>query len=272
MDMKLEGIEVRYIEKPKRAFLDSNVLAQVIAGSKRGEKIAKLLRDAKFELVTCSKCVYELYSLAKGTTKAQDPDRNHPLKKLIPPDINNIAQKLFKKMPDIDALGNAYYWYNQCEEWQGWDHFETMGSLIETLVIESDRQKAKELLEKQKQFVIWKEAMLSVFSEIDSLIKKEGIQVCHYFQVFSSDWYKKYGFFYEQDFAKDSLIPNEDFEIVLSALFLEAKVFVTEDDKGLIWRGGLSLGLNSPNLTFCCPERLEEAIESNFIFRFFRKK
>ncbi len=260
------------LDKPKRAFLDSNVLAQIIAGSKKGRDVVRILRAGELELVTCSKCVYELYSLAKGTTKAQDPNKNHPLKKLISDEINSIAQRLFKKSPDIDALGNSYYWYNQCEQWQGLDYFESMESSIETLVVDADRGKARELLEKQKLFVIWKEKMVSVFSEIDALIENEGIRVCHYFQVFSSDWYKKYGFFYEQILAKDSLLPNEDFEIVLSALFLEAKVFVTEDDRGLIWRGGLSFGLDFPNITFCCPERLEEAISRDFELRYYRKE
>jgi hypothetical protein len=79
-------------------------------------------------------------------------------------------------------------------------------------------------------------------------------------------------FFYEQELAKDSLLPNEDFEIVLAALFLEARVFVTEDDKDLIWRGGLSLGVNTPPLTFCCPERLDEAVKGDFGLRFYRRK
>jgi hypothetical protein len=265
-------IRVMHYEKPRRAFLDTNVLAQILGESKSGRQTVLLLRQAGFELVTFSKCVYELYSLAKGTTKDQNPNKNHPLKKLIPPDIISIAQRLFKKSPDIDDLATAYYWYNHSQDWEDPEHFTETEKLIETFVKESDHEAAKELIEKQQLFATWKRGMLSVFSKIDSLIEKENIRVCESFQIFSSDWYKKEGFFYEKDFAKHSLLPNEDFEIVLSALFLEARLFVTEDDKGLIWRGGLSFGENMPYLVFCCPERLKEAIDSEFCFRFYRRK
>jgi hypothetical protein len=69
-----------------------------------------------------------------------------------------------------------------------------------------------------------------------------------------------------------SYIPNEDFEIIMAALFLRASIFITEDNKGLIWRGGLSFGLNMPSLTFCCPERLQEAIDDELNLRCYQKE
>jgi hypothetical protein len=200
----------------------------------------------------------------RGTTKGGLGKGEHPLKHLIPPEINDIAQKLFKKSPDIDHLGNSYYWYNLCEARQGWDYFGSTEKEVERFLVEPLREEAHILLEKQGEFVRWKRSVRSVLRQIDSLIKEKEILVCQYFQVFSSDWYNRYGFFYEQELARDSLLPNEDFEIALAALFLNARVLVTEDDKGLIWRGGLSLGLNTPRLTFCCPERLDEAIKDDF--------
>jgi len=50
--------------------------------------------------------------------------------------------------------------------------------------------------------------MRSVFRQIDTIIKEKGILVCQYFQIFSSDWYNKYGSFYEQELSEDSLLPN----------------------------------------------------------------
>ena len=276
-NMVVGGLEEMGIDSPRlgareRAFVDTNVLAHIVGDTKTGQAVFTTLRNADFDIVTFAKCVYELYSIVKGTTRGGQNKGKHPLKKLVPPEINDIAQRLFKTSPDIDPAGSAYYWYNLCEEWQGWDYFGSAQENIEMFLEQSLRPEAHILLEKQKEFVKWKMGVKAVFRQIDSLIKEKGILVCQYFQVFSSDWYNKKGFFYEQALAQDSLLPNEDFEIVLAALFLGARVFVTEDDKGLIWRGGLSLGLNTPPLVFCCPERLDEAIKSNFEFRFYRKK
>lgn len=255
-----------------RAFIDTNVLAKIIGNTNAEQTTLKPLRDAGFEVVTFAKCVYELYSIIKGTTRGGASKKNHPLKHLIPAEVNDIAQRLFKKEPEIDALGNSYYWYNLTEEWQDWDYCGNTEEKIEEILDKRLRDKAYTLLQQQKDFVLWKQGMLSVFRQVDSLLKEKDILVCQYFQIFSSDWYNRYGFFYEQELAQNSLLPNEDFEIILSALFLNARVFITEDDKDLIWRGGLSLGLNMPKLAFCCPERIEEAIKNDFDFRFYRKK
>jgi hypothetical protein len=258
-----------------RAFIDSNVLAHIVGQTKTGQNTISLLRNANVQPITFSKCVYELYSILKGTTSYKGSKANHPLKSLVQPHIkhiNDIAQRLFKKEPDVDPLGNTYYWYNLCEEWRYSDYFEWTEKSIEELVIASGIDEAKRWLEKQREFVEWKEGMSLAFDKVRARIQEEGIVVYDYVQVFSSYWYKGEGQFYEQEFAKDSLLPNEDFELVLAAFFLEADVFVTEDDDGLIWRGGLSLGLNVPSISFCCPERLKEAIDTKFGFRFYRKK
>lgn len=256
----------------ERAFVDTSILAHIVGESRTGQAVLEALRNADFEIVTFAKCVYELYSILRGTTKDGASKRGHPLKGFIPREINDIAQRLFKASPEIDPVGNSYYWYNLCEEWQGWDYFGSAEEGIERFLKESFRPEARILLEKQREFVEWKRGMRSAFRRIDSLIKEKGILVWQYCQVFSSAWYDTYGFSYEQELAEDALLPNEDFEIVLAALSLGARVFLTEDDKGLIWRGGLSLGLNTPPLVFCCPERLDEAIRGDFGFRFYRKK
>lgn len=125
-------------------------------------------------------------------------------------------------------------------------------------------------LETQRKFLLWKSKIKKAMYEIDKIITRNEIKVCEYFQIYSSEWYKKKGFFFEQEFAKNSLLPNEDFEIILAAFFLEVKAFMTRDNKGLLWRGGLSLGLNIPNISFCSPEKIEQAIEDNFTLRYYR--
>ena len=99
----------------KSAFIDTNVLAHIVGESRKGQNILATLRKANFKIVTFRKCVYELYSMVKGTTKEDILKKNHLLKKLLTKELNDIGQKLFKKEPDIDAVGNSYYWYNLCE-------------------------------------------------------------------------------------------------------------------------------------------------------------
>jgi hypothetical protein len=255
----------------ERAFIDTNVLAHIVGDTATGRKVLEILMTHNFEVVTFVKCVYELYSMVKGTTRGGWDKGNHPLKKLIPSEVNDIAQRLFKTMPNIDPLGNTYYWYNFSEEWQGWEFFESREDTLKQLLAEPIREEAQVWLEKQKEFTLWKQGMRSIFRRIDAIVEEKGIVLYRYDQVFSSDWYMKHGYSYKRDLSEDSLLPNEDFEIVLAALFLRASVFITEDDKDLIWRSGLSLGRGT-QLTFCHPESLMEAIADDFIFRSYRKK
>jgi len=187
----------------ERAFVDTNVLAHIVGDTRTGRTVFEILSNHGFEIFTFAKCVYELYSIVKGTTRGGPSKGNHPLKNLVPSEINDIAQKLFKATPGIDPLGNSYYWYNLCEEWRGWDFFGNAEEDIDRLFVEEPlRKEARVLVEKQKEFVRWKQSMRYVFRQIDTIVKEKGIIVCQYFQVFSSDWYGKYGFFYEKSCRK----------------------------------------------------------------------
>jgi predicted nucleic acid-binding protein len=103
------GINSPRLAVRERAFVDTNVLAHIVGDSKTGQAVLETLRNADFEIVTFAKCVYELYSIVRGTTKGGPSKRKHPLKDLVSPEINDIAQRLFKTSPDVDPLGNSYY-------------------------------------------------------------------------------------------------------------------------------------------------------------------
>lgn len=163
------------------AFIDANVLVDVLNNTNSATKSIKLLRDAGFKIYTFRKCIYEVYSVIKGTNKK--PGKN-PFKHLFPKEINDIAQKLFRGKKEIDTLANAYYWYNLCEEWRRWDYFEVNQANIEKYVEEPDREKALEWLEIRKEFVKWKEATSKAFSTIDKLVADNEIIICEYFQVY----------------------------------------------------------------------------------------
>ena len=256
----------------QNAFVDTNVLAHIVGESRKGLEVVSTLRKSSYKIVTFRKCVYELYSMIKGTTKTNISKKNHPLKRLLTKELNDIGQQLFKKAPNADAVGTSYYWYNLCEEWRGWDFFESSTHDIDRFVAPSQQKEAFEHLEQQRKFVKWKNELHSIFSKIDNRLEKHRVSVVEYIQVFGSDWYVKEGVVCEQELATNSLIPNEDFELVIAALYMQSRVFVTEDEKNLLWRGGLSLGLGTSNISFCCPERLKEAIEDRFSQRFYRRR
>ncbi len=51
----------------RSAFIDTNVLAHIVGESRKGLDILKTLREYLFQVVPFRKCVYELYSMIKGT-------------------------------------------------------------------------------------------------------------------------------------------------------------------------------------------------------------
>ena len=253
----------------EKVLLDTNVLVDVVNNSKAGSTLIKTLRKNKIEIYTFRKCVYELYSVLKGTTK-DFGKKNNPLKRFLDVEVNDIAQQLFKQDPSVDTLGNTYYWYNLSEEWAYDSDLKKRYELIQKYLNPSEKEEALKKLETQRKFLLWKSKIKKAMHEIERIIMENEIKVCEYFQIYSSEWYKRKGFFIEQEFAVNSLLPNEDFEIIMAAFFLEVKAFITKDQKDLLWRGGLSLGLNIPNISFCSPEKIEQAIEDNFCLRHYK--
>lgn len=55
--------------KKRKAFLFANILAQIIGKKKQGEHVYEILKENNFEIVTFRKCIHELYSIVKSTTK-----------------------------------------------------------------------------------------------------------------------------------------------------------------------------------------------------------
>ncbi len=161
-------------QQRRRVFVDTNVLALIVGDTSLGKSVVQNLKDARIEVVTLSKCIYELYSIAKGITKK--PSRQHPLKDFLLKDMNSVGQKLFKKTR-IDHRGITHYWFNLCEEWMCSDYFESYDELIKAYCVSSSHEEAKAMLTLQEKFVDWKVALRKAFHEIESKISDNGIQV-----------------------------------------------------------------------------------------------
>jgi hypothetical protein len=160
-------------------------------------------------------------------------------------------------MPSDDR----FFWYNQCEEWCYRDFAEELRG------IENDIE-SHESVKLQKDIHLWKSLIRESFSNIDRKIRNNFIHVYTYHDVYNSDWYNSEGVSQEENLIKDSFLPNEDFEILIAAAFCNAKVFIT-NDQVILRRTGASWGTycGASFTSFCCPERLEEAINSQFDYR-----
>lgn len=228
----------------------------------------ELLQARDYEIVTFRKCIYELYSIIRGTTKDPKPGKNHPLKNLLVAELNDIGQKLFKNDFSIDMLPNTWHWFGSYDG-QDEHSFVVDEGDIEKYVIPEDKLKAKEFLQRQKIFWQWRNSLEKAYSEIDDWVEINGIRVCEYVEMYSSDWFLSQGFSFEHHLAKNSLLPNEDFEIILSALYLQARIFISEDDD-IIRRSSISLGLTEAGpIAFCRVDKLQEAFDSDLMFRFY---
>src|SRR5579875_765979 len=81
-----------------------------------------------------------------------------------------------------------------------------------------------------------------------NFVHMEGIEIVLYDELFAHhEWQAKL-----EDLAVETLIPKEDLEIVLSALFVDADIFLTKDEK--LIRKSFSLPLEPNVPAFCTPE------------------
>lgn len=250
------------------AFLDANVLAKVASSADPLEtRLIKTLAELELQPVTYIRCMYELYSIVKGTTKSGERKR-HPLKDLLPPGINDTAQRLFRRWEQIDVQGTAYFWFNLCQEWEGWGYFDDVAEQVGKYVRPEDREQAAEYLSMQKEWLLWKQAVDRVLDLIDSRIRAAGVRVFDYEEVFASTTRSQRLRTETRELARTTLLPNEDFDLVIAAIEMDAHVYVTEDRR-LMRLGAASLGSNGPRLSFCHPAALRIAAADGFSLRFY---
>lgn len=105
-----------------------------------------------------------------------------------------------------------------------------------------------------RQLVQWRVCYERVRSDFDDFLRVEGIDIVLYGELFAHhEWQAKL-----ENLAIETLTPKEDLEIVLSALFINADIFLTTDKK--LVRKSFSLPLEPNVPTFCTPENLARAL------------
>lgn len=293
--------------KIQKAFLDTNVLLRnIIVEDEQENELIQILRRNNFQVVTFQKCIYEIYSMVKRIALSGTCE-DDPIKHVMPTELVGMLAELRKKISKIEKPSDdRSFWYNQCEEWCDRNFIEELRCIENDIksyepvelkrdicqwkrlmregTISIDRKirekfpeelnfiehgvKLYESVELQRDICQWKHLIRESFSNIDRKIINNFIHVYTYHDVYNSDWYNSEGFAQEDNLMKDSFLPNEDFEILIAAAFCNASVFITNDKK-ILQRTGASWGTCcAPSFTsFCCPERLEEAINSQFNYR-----
>jgi hypothetical protein len=233
--------------------------------------------------------------------------KDDPIKHVIPTELIDICAVLREKFTKRKiSQDDIFFWYNQCEEWCDRDFTEELRCIENDIksyepvelkrdifqwkrlmregTISIDRKirekfpkelnyiehdvESYESVELERDIYLWKYLIRESFRNIDRKIRGNFIHVYTYHDVYNSYWYNSEGYAHEDNLMKDSFLPNEDFEIIMAAAFCNASVFITNDQM-ILRRTGASWGTccGASFTSFCCPERLEEAINSQFDYR-----
>lgn len=216
-------------------FLDTNILRAIFIASVNGEDWRSKYRlPTSFRLVTAQKCLLEMYGILKTGVLTQELaiyGCNYSLSKR--------DDSLLKRVLD----GNEFH-----------DIFWHRHVLEAGVTLKEETECDNEHTRKLRQLVKWRPCYERVRSDFESFLDAEGIEYVLYSTLFNHhEWQAKL-----EDLAVETLIPGEDIEIVLSAWYLRADIFLTEDKK--LIRFSFSLPLEPHIPAFCSLANFEQTL------------
>ena len=235
---------------PLKVFLDTNVLLKGFGASRSQQVLPAYLTDSSVGRYTFEKCVFEVYRLFRGVVGKKPSEgrgrwaEQNLNAKTDPSPIGKLISQVRSGDPDVDR-GYARFWINQILE--AGDGIDERERLIEEYVRPEDRDAARAEIVKQRQLMHEKQKFGRLCNDFGDFLEKYAITVLPFASVFDATRSMQFASVHPamlDSFVRDTLIPNEDFEIVFAALSLPADVFVT-DDADLI-TASWSLGLNFP--------------------------
>ena len=180
-------------------------------------------------LITAHKCVAEMYGILKTN--------------ILDKELSSYGLTSSKKLRDL-IFGNDdflnIFWHQQANEVQ---HTRLSGL-----------NEINEYNRNLQSLIKWRTGYEKVRQDFDKFLKKEDIEIINYGSLFNKhEWQSKF-----DDLAIETLIPSEDLEIVLSAWYAEADLFLTKDN-GVI-KFSFSLPLEPGVPIFCNPENIEQKL------------
>ena len=174
------------------------------------------------------------------------------------------GRRILSDSPDMFYEENFLWKFGLCEEWRGRD-WEEYARLTAEFVIPDEKDAALEDVQVDRRFAEWKFALSAFCWKIWDAMSNE-METITMHNVFGGDPIKMHeAFRLEQELALESLIPSEDFEILLAALMTNASGFITQERK-ILSATALSLSLNHKT-AFVHPDQLQHAIQNRFQIR-----
>jgi hypothetical protein len=214
----------------RKIFLDTPILRQAFIMWVRDDDWRQHFKlSSDFDLITSQKNIAEIYGILKTN--------------ILDSDLNVYGITSSKSFRDSILEGDDFlniFWHHQILE----AGYAPLPGQIDS----SEHGK------RFKALIRWRNSYEQACADFDKFLKAEAIGFVHYGSLFAHhDWQWKL-----IDLARDTLIPSEDLEIVLAALFAEADIFLTEDKK--LIRFSFSLGLE-PAPVFSEPKDLEKKLK-----------
>jgi hypothetical protein len=187
-----------------------------------------------FRLVTAQKCLLEMYGILKTSVLTQDLARYG-----CTYSSSRSDNSLLKRVLEGNEF-NDIFWYHHVLE--------------ATATLKEETEHDDEHARKLRQLARWRSCYERVRSDFDSFLDSEKIEYVLYSTLFAlPEWQSRL-----EDLAIETLIPGEDSEIVLSAWYLGADIFLTGDKKLVRFSFSLPLEPNIP--AFCLPENFEQTL------------
>jgi hypothetical protein len=172
------------------------------------------------------------------------------------------GRRILRKHPDCASEENLHFWFGLCEEWMCLD-WDAEKAQLESMVRPEARQSVAVDIAVRRAFTSWKarlcafcdriwnaiENQMDILSSMTSMTERvvgEHFQLLH-------------------QLCRESILPNEDLEILATTLQHGAAGFVTEDSR-ILKQTGLSLTFNH-GTAFVHPDRLREAAQEDFSIR-----
>lgn len=216
-------------------FLDTNILRAIFIASVNGEDWRSKYRlPISFRLVTAQKCLLEMYGILRTSVLTQELASYG-----CTYSSSRGDNSLLKRVLEGNEF-NDVFWYHHV--------LEATATLKEETEYDDGHTK------KLRQLARWRSCYERVCSDFEKFLHVEKIEYVLYRTLFAlPEWESRL-----EDLAIETLIPGEDIEIVLSAWYLGADIFLTEDKK--LIRFSFSLPLEPHIPAFCSLVDFEQTL------------
>jgi hypothetical protein len=219
----------------EKIFLDTKILRTIFPAYAKGEDWRSIYGLAThFRLVTAHKCLLEMYGILRTSILTQELAM-YGCKYSMSRGEESVLRRILN--------GNDFqdiFWYHQT--------LEAIVTLKEGTKHDDEHTRKLRLLAR------WRSCYERVRSDFDKFIDAEKIEYVLYSTLFNQhEWQTKL-----EDLAVETLIPEEDIEIVLSAWYLGADIFLTGDEE--LIRLSFSLPLDPDIPAFCSLANFEETL------------